>query len=1091
MSTISTETTTELALAFQPAGYDEIPASTILTRLNYYDGKFLRADDLRLEQDYVRRLSELIARAGAAGLVYGFDVSLGSGDLLTIGGGLGFDAAGRVLYVPGSFSLGLQALVQATKQLLTLERAAFDHGSSGFAVCAPNTPQPPTPAAGAEFYLLTIAHAEAACGDEEVFGKLCDDGCATSTDRAYVLEGVVVRARPYLPTTPFATSKVVQLTEKHTRSQYVSAMFADERLVVPSLISKAGLLGGAWCTGAAAPTGWEVPIAVVGTLTTGSFVDEWVVRRERMETPPRRYWAWTMAMRPWDAYLAQILQFQCQLPSALGGQDGGTAVDPCAQQRDALGDAVRYIGQLQVAFEAPAPTPAPAPAPADAAPAAEIRSLSLEPTTFLSELGGIARLQGLQLKLTDVLKLAGQPSQRILVDGGIVELPPAGYLPVTPGTTPPVDTQVRRLLGDGLDLRFCVTTPDYVPHALEKAQHMERISLLQGLDDPTSKPPVDILVPNGQLGAAAVQATGWDTEVVFSTMLLGLATASVAKTHTVMTKDHVQLHGVGRSAPAGNGGELSCAGPGKIGVFSGGTLTRTRPVAAYAAARFDTDPFSLATGATFTATAEGAIAVDPGEVVAAGASPIGMRGTLSATLTVDQTATNDVTASGTLQANGGTADGTPGSASVAVTAEIKREAQAFSVTITDSANREVLLYAGWQGTPLTVEAAMGVQRTGAMARVDPSVADLTTVQTPIASPFAAAKLVENADVFSATNQLNIDAHTALQTLTSVFSDSQYTGSVAAKLFDPTVSASNAASIIATLDWVLFVRRRHKQCQVVQQPAVATKTYSVFVIDAADSAHLKLAESAVVHDDPATFKQVTVRQAGTVSFGAGTSTLASSAQSVLSAWNGAQPGPTIAFAAVATDETDEAATLLRERALAYQAAVASAATPVANEQVLNRGLLHSLPGGGVDGQLVFVTLTASVRYHVYAANNNDSEGALASLVDGAQPFSSYFGIFTKARALSDLGTITFADQAATVVQSGLGTLTTVGLSTAVTRVVVVSKSGTAAEPPSQVNQILTGIGVEGALPNVDSVGASAAGWPADSPIVVIVAPVLME
>ncbi len=87
-------------------------------------------------------------------------------------------------------------------------------------------------------------------------------------------------------------------------------------------------------------------------------------------------------------------------------------------------------------------------------------------------------------------------SARVLVDGGIVELPPAGYLPVVPGRE--VDEQVRRLLGEGVELRFCAVRPDYVAHALEEAQHLDRIGLLQGLEDPAARPEVDVLVPDGE-----------------------------------------------------------------------------------------------------------------------------------------------------------------------------------------------------------------------------------------------------------------------------------------------------------------------------------------------------------------------------------------------------------------------------------------------------------------------------------------------------------------------------------------------------------------------------------------------------------------
>ena len=237
MASIDTMTTsTELVLAFQQPGSEQIPGSTILTRLNYYDGKFLRADDLRLEQDYLRYLVELAARGDGSGLIYGFDVSTGDGDLLTIGGGLAFDGNGRILYMPAPFTVSLQRLIDLSRgrMEMTPQSAA---GPDGFQVCQPDTgtqdgTSQPAPSGG-EFWEITIAHAEDACGDEDVFGTLCDDGCATSTDRAHIVEGVVVRAEQFLPKHAFPTTTAVQLTEVHLRSQLASAYYADEKDFVP------------------------------------------------------------------------------------------------------------------------------------------------------------------------------------------------------------------------------------------------------------------------------------------------------------------------------------------------------------------------------------------------------------------------------------------------------------------------------------------------------------------------------------------------------------------------------------------------------------------------------------------------------------------------------------------------------------------------------------------------------------------------------------------------------------------------------------------------------------------------------------------
>ncbi|HET6765709.1 MAG TPA: hypothetical protein VFH27_18645, partial [Longimicrobiaceae bacterium] len=55
------------------------------------------------------------------------------------------------------------------------------------------------------------------------------------------------------------------------------------------------------------------------------------------------------------------------------------------------------------------------------------------------------------------------------------------------------------LMGEGVDLRFCSVRPDYVAHALEEAQHLDRICLLAGVADPAQKQQVDVLVPDGRV----------------------------------------------------------------------------------------------------------------------------------------------------------------------------------------------------------------------------------------------------------------------------------------------------------------------------------------------------------------------------------------------------------------------------------------------------------------------------------------------------------------------------------------------------------------------------------------------------------------
>src|SRR5262249_7055296 len=113
--------------------------------------------------------------------------------------------------------------------------------------------------------------------------------------------------------------------------------------------------------------------------------------------------------------------------------------------------------------------------------------------------GGLANITGLFKRLATARDAVLVPSDRILIDGGILELPAGGYLPANPRSVLSVNQQVRRLLGKGVDLRCCIVGPDFVAHALETVQHMDRISLVEGLENPQNMRKVDILVPDGEI----------------------------------------------------------------------------------------------------------------------------------------------------------------------------------------------------------------------------------------------------------------------------------------------------------------------------------------------------------------------------------------------------------------------------------------------------------------------------------------------------------------------------------------------------------------------------------------------------------------
>jgi len=463
-------------------GISLIPNPTTLTRLHYFDGKFLRADDLSREQDYLRNLVALSNQSGGAGVVQGFSVMLDpNADAILISQGLAIDPTGRVLLLPTpQVSVGIADLIAASMTPpASTTTSATNAATNGFAPC---TVAATAPAGGSstpsttDLYVITVGLAEALCGTESVYGKLCEEACVTSTDRPYTLEGIIVRAVPYsLVVQPPVSAAFPVNGDLWYQSRVAASYFADEASRIGSLLSASGLADMTWCYGACPVGGSDVAIAMLGRSgATTRFLDPWIVRRERLETPPRRYWQLKMSMRPLDIFWAQVFQFQCQLVHALANApelSASATAMPSQASTAALAQATQLLQKISLSMQSGA--------------AFEGGTAAID--TVLTQISGA--LQG----------TFNGPTDRVLLRHGIVELPSAGYLPVSLSSTKTVNEQVRQLLGDGLDYNFCVVRHDYVPHAFEEAQHMDRISLLHGLDVPAEKPEIDVLVPDGQI----------------------------------------------------------------------------------------------------------------------------------------------------------------------------------------------------------------------------------------------------------------------------------------------------------------------------------------------------------------------------------------------------------------------------------------------------------------------------------------------------------------------------------------------------------------------------------------------------------------
>ncbi len=1040
-----------LVLASDGAGVARIPSSTPLTRLNYFDGKFMRAADLTAEQTYLRNLAALGNQGGGPGIVYGFDASLGAGDTLQIGAGLAFDPQGHVLLLQQEVSVGIQNVIDASRGILTSMTVAPTFATADFADCLEVTSAPPagTVANGRSLYVVTLGSAEALCGEEDVFGVLCADACATSTDRPYRVEGVTVRVHPL--TLTLATSSSVTLTQTHLRSLVASAYFEQERQSVASLISGAGLRAETWCLGAPSVTGSEVPIAVIdrsGSMTL--FIDEWTARRERIETPPRRYWAFRMAMRPWDVYLAQILQFQCQLRDLLAGPAPGTpGSDPCAPQATAISQVLDRIDTVQTRIASLG----------DAVPQA-LPGLSY------------AELAMMRDSLANVLTpVSAVPSSRVLIDGGIVDAPSAGYLPVVPGSSMTVNDQVRALVGNGLDLRFCVVRPDYVAHALETAQHMDRISLLTGLDDPSNKPQVDILVPDGQIVSrkAASPGIGWDgwlnvvpavgnqvastvvrekpgtiVETTVAPQMLMEKASTVrealapAAASTVSTIHPLQLgfgvHGAGRSDTTGNGGAtFAYAGAtdashvhevdnvfravasigaaarssalGRIGdaVRANRTLlvdelpTQTDIVSGIAALASNAKLYSLQNrqAALFSIGAARTAATEVAPFVPSSGRPVALwidascdRDPFSLVngestriqLTIDFVAPADKGSSVSYEIQGDfiVASTLPiGSGGTRLIGELKGFAST-TATITGVAQKPVVV-----ALDIDVMVTLGGAAAGASPWVEVAIGGLKAKTRIVGnvswdgSPVVATAtvdllhgatheqllrgtLTESADVLVPGNAVYQLASNALDVIGAALQKPGFAAASRLVLFPPPVQPGDQLTVNAVRDWVLFQRRRTKDCAddvVVVPPPV--RLYQVWTAEAATTQQAN-AIIAAVHGGSDAIQQY-VQLVGQVEFGGGVATADTPEWSLRADWQAAQAGPIVQYAAIATAGGADGDAIAASRLAAYETAISQDVTFASNAQT---DVLDSVPvvlaGPGFDGAIVVLTVPPPVQ-----------------------------------------------------------------------------------------------------------------------------------
>lgn len=908
------------------SGHTVIAKNSPLTRLHFFDGKFLRAPDLKLEQRAWLSHVQLSNQADGLGIAYGYDCTSASSDRLHIGAGLAIDPQGRVLHLPEEVDVGIADLIEKSRARDAAIRSNFvvAEGVTEFEDCTLRVEEEPSEVlAGSDLYVITVGHAEAYCGEEDVYGKLCEEACISSTERPYIIEGVIIRAVPLNLSTQLPTSSEVPLSHLHLRSQVASAYFEQESQKSPaSHISGAGLLSTSWCHGADATGGTDIPIALLSRSgSTTRFLDAWIVRRERMESPPRHYWAWRMAMRPFKVFLAQVLQFQCQLAQCFkDGIDKPPIADPCEDERAVVIEAAETIGLIKKQFAEVS------------ARIAEAVELSAAPT---ERMVSVAELTLLEEKLAAVK--AKELTNRYLINCGIIELPSAGYLPVSPVDTMTVNEQVRRMMGEGVDLRFCVVRPDYIPHALEEAQHMERISLLEGLDDPAAKPAVDVLVPDGEIVTREVQAEslafrgtvnlvdmeqGSDGDILQTFQLRGAGRADELVTgggafyfagagdpRQILTRAPEDINRSENLAVAGIGARKRhfFTWPGRAvesaaaesasdirEISSISAVSVKLPsfiIATWAALRCEQNPFTMKPGDTTPSSLYVVVATSSKRTTVF--REIQFQGSFHLeTIRGSGSGGNEVTLTGpylaVVKGRGEDSDGPIDEFSAGLdlhaTLRLRQGVSSFQFELDmldkNSADKDPTPFhsvVNWSGDPMNV-----VLREGSGQFF-----------------ITGAKLNEDRTVLVPDDSDHNLALTGLEVVGAALNDPGFAERAAELLFPEETAPKREVQVRATKDWVLFHRRRSKVCEadIVTPMPVAARRYLVWHL-IVDQEQLQDIIKAL-RSNNALLEDLNFIQVSLVEYAATTPTLRSSPDAIRSDWQAVNPGDLLVYGAIAS------------------------------------------------------------------------------------------------------------------------------------------------------------------------------------------------
>ena len=412
------------------------------TSLNPEDGLFLRAQHLSTIQDYARAFAMAVGQGAGAGVVYGYDLTLDTdGQLLTAGPGLAINELGQPLLSPSPVTVGLPT--QAAEGSTTT------------------------------YWVVRACPTSSLSGHENRYGSICDDPCCGdgASIQPFRCESVELTFQD------LTADDLGRQEQAHRRSWLASYYYERERELSGPWLTRGTetalqqpRLARPWGTGNPAPLGECVPLGVL-LLVDGIFVlDTWTARRDVGMGCADDTWRCRLGMRPWNVFMAQVLQFQDQLSGFVDSLANPEVVE--SEVTDPKAEVVTRF--LESVRKRKGPTPE------------EVKEFQ------------------------QAYAHADQPFVRLdsttsLFSKGFDELPPAGFLPLPPDRDE-LERGLKALFAGRVDWRICSASADAIARAVDQAEHLDRIPLTHAKD----RPQVDILVPDVRPDLAALETTyGW------------------------------------------------------------------------------------------------------------------------------------------------------------------------------------------------------------------------------------------------------------------------------------------------------------------------------------------------------------------------------------------------------------------------------------------------------------------------------------------------------------------------------------------------------------------------------------------------------